>query len=231
MRDGKLPRVRLTFDRRQEPCALTRPHGSVRGAPGNRRPYRDVRQANWQKVGGASPLERRSNRTTFLREPCVGSREGAGEASVAVRMGRAALAPERQAPPAAKTQELPVSTASAGRSRKAASSTARGKTPSPTLRSRKRTVEKAQNTSVTKTAVPPSDIRPTGKWVARLRRRHGLSVAQFAGQLGVSAVTVYRWEATPGLLKLHARPLNALMALYRQGRTKIRGVKVADIDG
>ena len=41
-----------------------------------------MRQANWQKVGGASPPERRSNRTTFLREPCVGSREGAGEASV-----------------------------------------------------------------------------------------------------------------------------------------------------
>ena len=41
-----------------------------------------VRQANWQKVGGASPPERRSNRTMFLREPCVGSREGAGEASV-----------------------------------------------------------------------------------------------------------------------------------------------------
>ena len=48
-----------------------------------------VRQANWQKVGGASPPERRSNRTTFLREPCVGSREGAGEASVAAWMGRA----------------------------------------------------------------------------------------------------------------------------------------------
>ena len=48
-----------------------------------------VRQANWQKVGGASPLERRGNRTTFLREPCVGSREGAGEASVAAWMGRA----------------------------------------------------------------------------------------------------------------------------------------------
>ena len=48
-----------------------------------------VRQANWQKVGGASPPERRSNRTTFLREPCVGSREGAGEALVAAWMGRA----------------------------------------------------------------------------------------------------------------------------------------------
>ena len=48
-----------------------------------------VCQANWQKARGASPPERRSNQTTFLREPCVGSREGAGEASAAVRMGRA----------------------------------------------------------------------------------------------------------------------------------------------
>ena len=48
-----------------------------------------VYQANWQKAGGASPPERRSNQTTFLRKPCVGSREGAGEASAAVRMGRA----------------------------------------------------------------------------------------------------------------------------------------------
>ena len=48
-----------------------------------------VRQANWRKVGGGSPLERRSNRSTFLREPCVGIREGTGEASVAVWAGRA----------------------------------------------------------------------------------------------------------------------------------------------
>ena len=59
-------------------------------APGGMRSCMDlVRQANWQKVGGASPPERRSNRTTFLREPCVGSREGAGEASVAAWMGKA----------------------------------------------------------------------------------------------------------------------------------------------
>ena len=60
------------------------------------------------------------------------------------------------------------------------------------------------------------DIRPTGKWVARLRRRCGLTVAQFAARLGVSVVTVYRWEATPGRLNLHSRPLNALTALYRR---------------
>ena len=62
----------------------------------------------------------------------------------------------------------------------------------------------------------PTDIRPTGKWVARLRRRCGLTVAQFAARLGVSVVTVYRWEATPGRLNLQTRPLNALASLHRR---------------
>ena len=113
---------------------------------------------------------------------------------------RTAPAPERKAPPAARTRELPSATVSAGRPRKAASGAARGKTPSPSP----------------KATAPPRDIRPTGKWVARLRRRSGLSVARFAGELGVSVVTVYRWEATPGPLNLHTRPLNALMAFDRQ---------------
>ena len=137
---------------------------------------------------------------------------------------RAATAPERQAPPVVKARDLPVSTASAGRPRKAALGTARGKTPSPTPTPRKRAAAKAQDARATKAAISPRDIRPTGKWVARLRRRSRLSVAQFAGELGVSAVTVYRWEATPGPLNLHARPLNALLALYRQsGKSGRRG--------
>ena len=107
-----------------------------------------------------------------------------------------ASATKRQAPPAAKARDLPVRAASAGRPRKAASGAARGKKVADTA--------------------SPRDIRPTGKWVVRLRRRSGLSVARFAAVLGVSAVTVYRWEATLGPLNLHARPLNALLALYRQ---------------
>ncbi len=47
-----------------------------------------VRQANWRKVGGGSPPERRRNRSTFLREPCVGVRERTGEASVAISLPR-----------------------------------------------------------------------------------------------------------------------------------------------
>ena len=109
-----------------------------------------------------------------------------------------AAAPRRQA--AAKAGDLPVLEASTGRTRKTASSTARSKTPSPSP----------------KATASPRDIRPTGKWVARMRRRSGLSVARFAGELGVSVVTVYRWEATPGPLNLHTRPLNALMAFDRQ---------------
>ena len=125
---------------------------------------------------------------------------------------RAAPASERQTPPVVKARNLPVSTASGGRQRKAATDAGRGKKASPAAASRNRA------------AAPPRDIRPTGKWVARLRRRSGLSVARFAGQLGVSPVTVYRWEATLGPLNLHTRPLNALMALYRQsGKSGGRG--------
>ena len=129
-------------------------------------------------------------------------------------------------PPVAKARDLPASTASAGGTRKAAPSTARGKTSSPTpTPRRKRAAPKAQHVpgrtapgtpAVDKGVASPPNIRPTGKWVARLRRRHGLSVAQFAERLGVSAVTVYRWEATPGPLNLQTRPLNALTAMYRQ---------------
>ena len=52
--------------------------------------------------------------------------------------------------------------------------------------------------------------------MARLRKRHGLSVAQFASRLGVSPVTVYRWEETPGRLNLQARSLSALTRLHRR---------------
>ena len=125
---------------------------------------------------------------------------------------------------AAKIQDLPVPAVAPGRTGKAASSAARGKTPSPTPTPRKRAAAKAQDARATKAAASPRDIRPTGEWVARLRRRSGLSVARFAGELGVSAVTVYRWETTPGPLNLHARPLNALLALYRQsGKSGRRG--------
>jgi uncharacterized Zn finger protein/DNA-binding transcriptional regulator YiaG len=67
----------------------------------------------------------------------------------------------------------------------------------------------------------PSTMHPTGKSVARLRRKQGLSVAQFAAQLGVSPATVYRWEATQGSLNLQARLLNALTRLQQRAKKGI----------
>lgn len=63
-------------------------------------------------------------------------------------------------------------------------------------------------------AVPRS--RPTGRSVARLRARLGLSAAEFARRLGVTSASVYRWEATTGRLKLQSRPLAALAKLQQQ---------------
>ena len=170
--------------------------------------------------------------------------------------GRAASAPERQTPSAARTRGLPVSTVSARRPRKATSGATPGKKASPAATPRKQTTAKARDLpastvssgrlrkaasgaasgkraspaaaprteTVAKATASPRDIRPTGKWVARLRRRSGLSVARFAERLGVSVVTVYRWEATPGSLNLHTRPLNALTAFHRQaGKSGRRG--------
>lgn len=69
-------------------------------------------------------------------------------------------------------------------------------------------------------AKAPASIRPTGKSVARLRKKLGLSMTQFAQQLGVSQATVQRWESSPGGLKLQSRPLTALSALQQQIKGK-----------
>ena len=71
-------------------------------------------------------------------------------------------------------------------------------------------------------ATPPPKLRPSGQSVARLRRRLDLSVAEFARLLGVTAATVYRWEAASGKLKLQARPLAALGRLHLKAKAPSR---------
>ena len=56
--------------------------------------------------------------------------------------------------------------------------------------------------------------------MARLRRKLGMTVAEFAAALGVSAATVYRWEAAPGPLDLQQRPLMALVGLNAKAKAK-----------
>ena len=167
-----------------------------------------------------SPAATPRKRTAAKAEDVPASTVSAGRArDAASSVSRGTKTPSTATPrkrAAAKAQDVPASTVSAGRARDAASGVSRGTKAPPTATPRKRTVAK------TPASASPPDIRPTGKWVARLRRRCGLTVAQFAARLGVTAVTVYRWEATPGRLNLHTRPLNALTALYRRSGKSTR---------
>jgi len=58
-----------------------------------------------------------------------------------------------------------------------------------------------------------SASRMTGKSVARLRKKLGMSVAEFAEFVGVSPASVYRWESETGRLRLRARTSEFLVAL------------------
>lgn len=57
-------------------------------------------------------------------------------------------------------------------------------------------------------------FEPTGELVGELRERCGCSIAEFADLIQVTPTTVRRWETTPGPLNLHARPWEALLALF-----------------
>ena len=197
-------------------------------APGRQAPpagkARDVAASTGspRKAASSANREAKTSPTTTPRKRAAAkiqdvpaSTASAGRArNAASSVARGAKTPPTATPrkrAAAKAQDVPASTASAGRARNAASGAARGAKTPPTATPRKRASgKKAADAS------PTENIRPTGKWVARLRRRCGLTVAQFAARLGVSVVTVYRWEATPGRLNLQTRPLNALASLYRR---------------
>ena len=62
----------------------------------------------------------------------------------------------------------------------------------------------------------PASFKPTGGAVARLRKRHGMSKAGFAKEVGVSAATVANWERTAGAIAPQAKGLAGLTRLHRR---------------
>jgi uncharacterized Zn finger protein len=75
---------------------------------------------------------------------------------------------------------------------------------------------KTGRTRVKKTA----PFKPSARSVAGLRRRLGMSKAEFARAVGVSALTVTNWEKAGGAIKPHARGLAGLIRLHKQSRSK-----------
>ena len=70
-----------------------------------------------------------------------------------------------------------------------------------------------------KSSQQAQDIRqPTGKKIAGLRAKFGMSQAQFAGLLGVSAATIGNWEKKSGALNLQTRSIQAWSIVKKLGK-------------
>ncbi len=134
----------------------------------------------------------------------------------------------------------PVSTSGAapGTAKGTAPSTAKGKQQPPAEKPKPKTPAKdSKNLTPTKSQVkkpaPPASpapgrspkpepkaFSPTGPKIKKLRQETGMSVAEFAERLSVSAGSIYRWEKTRGKCTLHSRCLAVLQKLHdeTQGR-------------
>lgn len=61
-----------------------------------------------------------------------------------------------------------------------------------------------------------SAFKPTGRSVTRLRKRHGMTVEEFATAIGVSAQSVRNWEKATGPITPRARGLAGLNRLHQK---------------
>ncbi len=73
-------------------------------------------------------------------------------------------------------------------------------------------------------------IRPTAKSIRRLRKKFGMTQAEFGKLLDVSGQTITNWENSQGSLKLRKANLKALAAIINLGAREAR-MKLAEITG
>ena len=64
-------------------------------------------------------------------------------------------------------------------------------------------------------------IRPTGPMVRKLRAKLGLTQAEFAKLVGVSSLTVSKWEQAEGRIAMRSRTLAALAAVRGMGKREV----------
>ena len=64
----------------------------------------------------------------------------------------------------------------------------------------------------------PSRIRPTGPMVRKLRAKLGLTQVEMAKLIGVSGLTISKWEQASGRIMLRSRTLEALAKVKVMGK-------------
>lgn len=68
----------------------------------------------------------------------------------------------------------------------------------------------------------PSRIRPTGLMVRKLRQRLGLTQVDLAKLVGVSGLTISKWEAVGGRIMPRSRTLEALVKVKGMGKRQAK---------
>jgi DNA-binding XRE family transcriptional regulator len=64
--------------------------------------------------------------------------------------------------------------------------------------------------------------RPTAAAIRQLRQKLGLTQGEMARLLGISSITVSKWERADGLLTLRRRTMGAYQALRGLGKREVR---------
>jgi uncharacterized Zn finger protein/DNA-binding transcriptional regulator YiaG len=93
--------------------------------------------------------------------------------------------------------------------------------PKPKRRASTRKAKPKKKAATKRSAVrrrQPAPFKPTARSVAALRRKHGMSKAEFARAVGVSAVTIAHWEKASGAIKPQAKGLAGLTGLHTSKR-------------
>ena len=65
-------------------------------------------------------------------------------------------------------------------------------------------------------------MRPTAKMIRGLRKKLGVTQAQFAKLAGVSALTVSKWEAARGRIRMRGHTLSGLAAVRAMGKREAK---------
>jgi DNA-binding transcriptional regulator YiaG len=85
--------------------------------------------------------------------------------------------------------------------------------PAPKARGRREAPSKAVAAAPVK--VPFKRERPTGAAIRKLRKLANLAPTAFARALGISVVTLYRWEESKGTLTLRSASMEAILAFQK----------------
>jgi len=68
----------------------------------------------------------------------------------------------------------------------------------------------------------PPNIRPTAKMVLAFRKKLGLTQAQLASLVGVSSLTVSKWETSEGWLHMRGRALAGFARARAMGKREVK---------